>query len=236
MALAPSRARALLTQHRAPRLFPRPRRPLILLMPARSSQADTEDRLLAMFEQALERMTAVMAPAYQLDGPWVDKLRGALGALLEFLEYEPAIRTLVFVETRHAGPRLAQRRTRALEQAAAIIDQGRDESAPDRKSPASTAPAVLESVLAVIRDWLLRPTPDRQPPTSDWPTYLVEPDPWPMIYLLEPLMSMIVMPYLGPEAAQRELERPVRLGCRPARVIASNGGPAGRPHAGRISG
>ncbi len=45
---------------------------------------------------------------------------------------------------------------------------------------------------------------------------MVEPDPRPLRDLLGPLMSMIVLPYLGPEAAERELKRrPPRRRARP---------------------
>jgi DNA-binding MarR family transcriptional regulator len=74
------------------------------------------------------------------------------------------------------------------------VDQGKDESARGkggRTLERLTAEGVVGAVFAVLHARLLEP-PGAQPLTG----------------LLNPLMAMIVLPYLGPAAAQKELDRP----------------------------
>jgi AcrR family transcriptional regulator len=46
-----------------------------------------EDCFLAAFDEALAQMAGVMAPAYEGEGRWSERIRAALAALLGFLEY-----------------------------------------------------------------------------------------------------------------------------------------------------
>ena len=180
-----------------------------------------EDCFLGVFDGAVQRLQAVAAQGYEQEGDWAARLRGAVGALLEFLEYEPGIRRLVFVEAQEVGRKVTESRARVLQQLAAIIDRGRREGAPGHIPPPSAAQDAVDGALAVVERWLLAPRLLRQ-------TYLLEPKPVPMSELLGELMSVIVMPYLGPDAAQRELLAPP---VRPARR--KRGGPAAASAASR---
>jgi DNA-binding MarR family transcriptional regulator len=72
-----------------------------------------------------------------------------------------------------------------------VIDQGRTESKAGSELPPLTAEGIAGGVLSVLR-WRL-----------------LDEDAGPLIALTGPLMAMIVLPYLGPAAACRELARPV---------------------------
>lgn len=176
--------------------------------------AEREDCFLGVFDGAVEQLAAVAAGVYEREGEWAAKLRAALRALLEFLEYEPFLRRVVFIDAQEVGPKVAGSRTRVLERLVAIVDRGRRETAPGHRSPHSAAQGVLDGVLEVIERWLLQPRLLRH-------TYPLEPQPVPMTDLLGELMSIVVMPYLGPDAAQRELARPAPLARRPRRSASS---------------
>src|SRR5450759_1436351 len=118
-------------------------------------------------------------------------MRAGLCALLELLDYDPGTGRLVVVETLGAGPRALERRRRVLAQVIAIVDEGRLEAKKGDGPPPLTAEGLAGAVLSVIHARML--AGDRRP----------------LVELVNPLMSMIVLPYLGAAAARKELQRPV---------------------------
>ena len=159
--------------------------------------AGREDCFLGAFEEAIARLRLLAGEGYAREGDWATRLRGAVAALLEFLEYEPALRRLVLIEAQDAGPRVAQARERVLVELAAVIDEGRRESRRGRRLPPSAGREALDRALGVLERWLLEPRLLRQ-------TYLLEPQPVPMSELLGELVSVLVEPYLGAGAARSE--------------------------------
>ncbi len=157
--------------------------------------ADREECFLAAFEEAIGRLSAQVIEAYEREGSWRERIRAGLWALLVFLDEEPATARLCVVESLAAGPRVLERRAVVLRALVRAIDEGRCEgrSATPRKSiqlPPLTAEGVVGAVLSVIH------------------TRLSEPRAKPLTGLLGELMGVIVMPYLGQAAAQKELRKP----------------------------
>jgi AcrR family transcriptional regulator len=151
---------------------------------------DREDCFLAALDQALERIATVVVPAYEQGGQWQGKMRAALTALLELLDCEPDMGRLLIVESLGAGPDALGRRQNVLLQLIPTIDLGRAKGKTGDGPPPLTAEGVLGGVLSVLHSRLL--TPERGP----------------LLDLAGALTSMIVLPYLGPSAARRELSRP----------------------------
>jgi AcrR family transcriptional regulator len=152
---------------------------------------DREDCFLAAFDEAVGRIADVVIPAHARPGSWPAKTRAALAALLELFEDEPDIGRLVVVESLGAGVNALERRTRVLVPAVEAIDQGRAANKAGVALPGITAEIVVGGVLGVLHARLT--AGERRP----------------LIELLNPLMVMIVFPYLGRAAADRELDRPV---------------------------
>jgi AcrR family transcriptional regulator len=178
--------------------------------------SDREDCFLAAFDQAIVELTAAVAPAYEGERGWAVRIRAGLGALLAFLECEPELRSLVFVEALGAGPRVLRRRARVLEKLAAAIDEGRAGVKVGRELPALTAEGIVGAAFGVIYARLLQDQPGS------------------LTALLNPLMATIVLPYRGHGVAARELERPPRapmIGSSP-RV---RGGASARPGGARLA-
>jgi AcrR family transcriptional regulator len=151
---------------------------------------DREDCFLAAFDQAVDQLASVVIPAYESEKEWAARVRAALGALLEFLDREPALRLLVFVEALGAGPRVLERRAGVLRDLESVVDQGLAGVKAGRALPPLTAEGVAGAAFSVIHARLL------------------EQRPGPLTELCSPLMATIVLPYRGHAAAARELERP----------------------------
>jgi AcrR family transcriptional regulator len=169
----------------------------------------------AAFELAIERLSQRVVPAYTaVGGSWRERVRGALTVLLECFDSEPGLADLCLVETPKGGPKMLERRRVLLEALAIAVDEGRKE-AKGADPPPLTAESTVGGALSVVHARLLAGSPPSggSSPTRDPDPHLVE--------LVNPLMSMIVLPYLGPAAARRELNRPVPV----TRVVAdgSNG-------------
>jgi AcrR family transcriptional regulator len=151
---------------------------------------DREDCFLAAFDYAIEELAAVVTPAYEARRDWAGGVRAGLAALLGFLDREPALRRLVFVEALGGGPRVLARRAQLLGELAEVIDRGRVDMRTAGGLPPLTAEGLVGAAFGVIHARLVeRPTE-------------------PLVGLTNALMATIVLPYRGRTVAARELERP----------------------------
>jgi AcrR family transcriptional regulator len=180
--------------------------------------SDREECFLAAFDDAIARIASEVVPAYEHPGPWRAKIRAALISLLEVLDDDPGMGRLVIVETLGAGPRALERRRRVLAQVVTIVDEGRREAKKGDGPPPLTAEGIVGGVFSLIHSRLLEgrggPLVALPAPSHGGPR---------MGELTGPLMSMIVLPYLGQAAARRELDRPVPKA--PVRPRPVNGDP-----------
>lgn len=151
---------------------------------------DREACFLAAFDLAIERLTVQIVPAYTQNGRWRESLRGALTMLLECFDAEPGLARLCLVETLKGGPPVLERRRAVTDVLTIAIDAGRRE-AKGADPPPLTAESLVGGTVSVIH------------------SRLAERGSRPLVEWVNPLMSMIVLPYLGPVASRRELNRPV---------------------------
>jgi AcrR family transcriptional regulator len=166
--------------------------------------SDREDCFLAALDDAVDRIAARVVPAYRQPGSWRERIRASLIELLSFLDADPGRGRLVFVDTLGAGRRALERRGHVLAQAIAAVEQGRSESKRGHEPPPLTGEGAVGGVASVIHGRLLA----CPPPVMAGPR-MGEDRPESLVGLAGPLMSMIVLPYLGPAVARRELERPM---------------------------
>jgi AcrR family transcriptional regulator len=187
--------------------------------------ADREDCFLAAFDETIGCIAAVVVPAYGQPSRWLEKIRSGLTALLGFLEDEPAAGRLVIVDALGAGANALERRRRVLARVIAAIDEGREETKSSDSPPPMAAEGVIGGVLAVLHSRLLACQPPDMggPPPATMrggagigaPLSQPSPEGDSLLELTGPLMSMIVLPYLGATVARKELARPVP--ARPAK-------------------
>jgi AcrR family transcriptional regulator len=152
--------------------------------------ADREDCFLAVFERTINQARPIAQGAYELESNWRDGIRAALGSLLIVMDTEPAVARLCIVESLSAGERVLNSRIELLNELAEIIDRGRAATTASREPPEITAEGVVGAISTVLHVRLIKPSKE------------------PLTDLLGPLMSMIVLPYLGSKAADEELLRP----------------------------
>jgi AcrR family transcriptional regulator len=151
--------------------------------------ADRDECFLAAFDAALARVAEPVLAAYQVAGAWRERIANALCAALALFDDRPALARLLIVDALGAGPLALERRAAALEALVRAVDDGRA-NARGREPGPLAAEAVVGAVLAVLHKRLLEP--QRREP---------------LLALAGPLMNAIVLPYLGPAAAARELRR-----------------------------
>jgi AcrR family transcriptional regulator len=169
---------------------------------------DRDACFLAAFEAAVERAAARVVPAFRASGnsvrngvaskgpaigaggvSWRERVRAGLLALLEFLNDEPGLGALCVVDALGAGPAVLEHRAQVVTALVDAVDEGCGIAKTGLSPSRLTAEGVVGGVLAVIY------------------ARLVEPDRKSMVGLLNPLMGMIVLPYLGPAVAAREAMR-----------------------------
>jgi AcrR family transcriptional regulator len=171
---------------------------------------DREDCFLAAFDAGVEQASRYVLDAYDPGAKWAPRIRAALVALLSFLDAERGLGELLVVESLGAGPRAIERRRRILARITAEVELGRRERKAASEPPPLTAEGVVGGVLSVIHARMVArvPVADKGPRGVEGERPLVE--------LTNPLMAMIVLPYLGPAAAREELGRPAPKPHTPA--------------------
>jgi AcrR family transcriptional regulator len=158
---------------------------------------DREDCFLGAFDESVARVSRSVLEAYDPNASWAERIRMALTGLLSFLDVERGTGRLLIVGSLGAGAKALEHRGRVLSQMIALVDEGRTltgtgtESKSDAELPPLTAEGIVGGVLSVLHSRLL------------------DEDAEPLVALTGPLMGMIVLPYLGPAAARRELAKPV---------------------------
>jgi AcrR family transcriptional regulator len=153
--------------------------------------ADRQDCFLALFEETIARMRALVEEACADQESWRESLRSGLARLLVFFAEEPALARICLVEAPGAGTKVLERRARVFGELAELVDRGRAVTNAVREPPQLTAEGLVGAVFVVLQTRLLQR--GEEEPLTD---------------LHGPLMSMIVLPYLGPRAAHAELDRP----------------------------
>ena len=174
--------------------------------------SDREDCLLAAFDQAVERFARQVLPVFRANGSWRERIRAALSLLLEELDAEPDLARLCIVEAPRAGHQLLERRRDVLEVLAIAVDEGRAQTRSGAEPPPLTAQGVVGGVLSVIHARLIESSPSSTAGSLSNGRGQAGRDSAALVDLTNPLMAMIVHPYLGPTAAQKELERPAPSG------------------------
>jgi len=149
---------------------------------------DRGDCFLAAFEEVVAWAETRVVTAYGAEQRWVDRVRAGLLALLVFFDEEPKLAWLCVVEALAAGRPTLTRRADLMQRLTAAVDEGRGirRGGP----PPLTAEGLVGGIFAVIHARLLQGDPGR------------------LSALLNPLMGVIVQPYLGGPQARRELTRP----------------------------
>jgi AcrR family transcriptional regulator len=149
-----------------------------------------EECLVALLGETVERVERELAAA-DLEGlEWRERVRGGLWAILSFLDSEPVLARICVVQALHGGPPALECREQILARLAGVLDEGRREGPRGEECTLVTAEGLVGGALGVVYARLRGG--DRRPLTG----------------LLDELMGMIALQYLGARAARREQQRP----------------------------
>jgi AcrR family transcriptional regulator len=153
---------------------------------------DKEACFLAAYDNAVDTLVRRISSAYEAEERWPDRARAGLTTLLEALAADPAQARLALVDVAAAGP-AAQRRLRAaVQRLTPFFDEGRDFAPGGRGLPPNTSRMAAGAVVGLIADELVAGRSDELPS------------------LLSDLLFATLVPYIGPDAAAREVGEETR--------------------------
>jgi AcrR family transcriptional regulator len=149
--------------------------------------ADKEACFLAAYDNAVDAIVRRVTAAYESEERWPDRARAGLVELLEAMAEEPALARLALVDVGSAGP-AAQRRYRvAVQRLTPLFEEGRDFAPGGRSLPPNTSRMAIGGVTGLVSDALLEGYADD------------------LSSLLSDVLFATLVPYIGPDAATREV-------------------------------
>jgi hypothetical protein len=148
----------------------------------------SEGERLAALDEAIAEIAARVESAYRQADGWLEQTQAGLVELLRFCDERPETARGLVVDSIAWGPAALECRGALLDTLAGVIDRGREEIDPAKVAPAETAENLVGACVSLVHTRLLRGQDGS------------------FVELAPSLMSMIAHPYLGPGAAERELE------------------------------
>jgi AcrR family transcriptional regulator len=149
---------------------------------------DKQSCFLAAHRLLFEDFLAHVTEAYERPGPWPERVRIGLAALLEWLAVDPDAARVLVVEVGTVGPASRELFAETFTRVAALLDEGREESEQARVL-GNVSSIAGGAVFARIYEEIVL---DR---TAQLPQ------------LLPQLTYQLLLPFLGEEAAREEQRR-----------------------------
>lgn len=147
---------------------------------------------LAAYDSAVDALVRRVTVAYESRERWPERARAGLEALLAALAEEPDLARLALVDVGAAGPTAQRRYRAAVQRLTPLFDEGRDFAPAGRSLPANTSRMAIGAVTGLISDELVAGRAEQLPG------------------LLSDLLFATLVPYIGPEAAAREVGEKTR--------------------------
>jgi AcrR family transcriptional regulator len=157
---------------------------------------DKKDCLLAARAILVDDLEAAVAAAYGGAGPWFDRVRKALAAMLDWFAADPAAARVVAVELAAVGTVSRDIFRADFSRFTKLIDDGLDTAGPVPDLPGAAGLAV-GAALARVYEGVVR---DR---TAELPGLLPE------------LTYELLVPFVGEEAARAEERLAIEMATRP---------------------
>jgi AcrR family transcriptional regulator len=157
---------------------------------------DKESCFLESYDAVIDVLVAHVSTAFEstVGQPWPDRMAAALRALVDLLASEHDIARMAMVEVTAVGEDARIRYRAALGRFTYFLEEGRSASAQGDELPADTARFAIGGATSMIFDEVRA---GRGPELRR---------------LLPDLVFAVLMPYLGPEAAEDEMRRVAREG------------------------
>lgn len=158
--------------------------------------ASKEECFLEAYDAVFDVLVAHVNAAFEAadDESWPEQIAAGLGALVELLSIEADIARLAMVEVTAAGDDARERYRAMLTRFTPFLEKGRTYSGQGEALPADTARFAIGGATSMIFDEVRA---GRGPELKR---------------ILPDLVFAVLMPYLGPEAAEDEMRRVTREG------------------------
>jgi AcrR family transcriptional regulator len=153
---------------------------------------DKEACFLAAYDDAVEKLLRRVTRAYEAEQAWPERAAAGLAVLLEALSEAPALARLSLVDVDGAGPAAQRRYRAAIQRLTPLFEEGRDFASGGRGLPANTSRMAIGGVAGLLSDELLAGRAEQLPD------------------LLSDVLFATLVPYIGPDAAAREVRRLTR--------------------------
>jgi len=155
---------------------------------------DKEACFLEAYDAVFDVLVAHVTSAFEAAAgePWPERISAGLGALVGLLSIEAGIARLSMVEVTAAGDDARARYRAALARFTPFLEEGRDYAPGGGELPADTARFAIGGATSMIFDEIRA---GRGPELRR---------------ILPDLVFAVLMPYLGPEAAEDEMRRVTR--------------------------
>jgi AcrR family transcriptional regulator len=153
--------------------------------------ADKQACFLEAYDAVIDVLVAHVTSAFEAaEGePWPDRIAAGLRAMIELLAAEADIARMAMVEVTAAGDAARERYRAALARFTPFLEEGRVYSGQGKELPPDTARFAIGGATSMIFDEIRA---GRGPE---------------LLRLLPDLVFAVLMPYLGPEAAEDEMRR-----------------------------
>ncbi len=155
---------------------------------------DKESCFLEAYDAVFDVLVAHVTSAFEAAAgdPWPERITAGLSALVGLLSIESGIARLSMVEVTAAGDDARARYRAALARFTPFLEEGRDYATGGEELPADTARFAIGGATSMIFDEIRA---GRGPELRR---------------ILPDLVFAVLMPYLGPEAAEDEMRRVIR--------------------------
>ncbi len=153
--------------------------------------ADKQACFLEAYDAVIDVLVAHVTTAFEAaaDEPWPDRITAGLRALAQLLAAEADIARMAMVEVTAAGDDARERYRAALARFTPFLEEGRAYSGQGEELPPDTARFAIGGATSMIFDEIRA---GRGPELER---------------ILPDLVFAVLMPYLGPEAAEDEMRR-----------------------------
>lgn len=156
---------------------------------------DKPSCFIEAYDAVFDVLLAYVGNAFEeAEGPWPERIAAMLRALVELLSIEADIARMAMVEVTAAGDRARERYRAMLARFTPFMEEGRTYSGQGEELPADTARFAIGGATSMIFDEVRA---GRGPELKR---------------VLPDLVFAVLMPYLGPEAAEDEMRRITREG------------------------
>jgi AcrR family transcriptional regulator len=153
--------------------------------------AGLDECLVAIMDGAQAHVGALLSRSFEREGSWLDGMRSALAAMLQFFDSDPVLARVCLVEMMGGGPVVREHRERVFEAVRLLLVERIEVEEVSHVSPL-VKEGVLASVTGIINARLI---------VSERAERV------PLVELLGPLMGIIVEPFMEEALIAREIER-----------------------------